>query len=328
MHRPVPRRRVLAAALAAAALPAAPAVRAQSDWPARPIRLVMPFSAGSGPDVITRNLARQVAERLGTTIVVENKVGGTGLVGTQDVAKSAPDGYTIGYTNIALPVAQELLAKGAFNVSRDLAPIGGTSRSINVLVVPPQLPARSVAELVALLKAKPGAYSYASGGNGTPAHLAAEVFKRAQGLDVVHVPYKALAAAINDLARGDVHFLFGTSGSVVPAIQGNRLRALAIAGPRRLPALPEVPTMAEAGFPGIDVQSWAGLVAPRGTPAPIVARIGQALREVLAEPETVRFLEANGSEAFPIGSAEFGQLLASESERWSRFVKETGLKVD
>lgn len=325
-----PLRRAFAVALATAcALPAARAVRAQpADWPSRPIRLVMPFSAGSGPDVITRHIARALAERLGTTIVVENKVGGTGLVGTQEVARAAPDGYTIAYTNIALPVAQELLAKGAFNVARDLTPIGGTSRSINVLVVPPQLPARNVAELVALLKARPGAYSYASGGNGTPAHLAGEVFKRAQGLDVVHVPYKALAAAINDLARGDVHLLFGTSGSVVPAIQGRRLRALAVAGPRRLTALPDVPTMAEAGFPGIDVQSWAGLVAPRATPAPIVARIGQALREVLAEPETARFLETNGSEPFPIGAPEFGQLLASESDRWARFVRETGLTAD
>lgn len=324
------RRRLVGAALAVGPAALAGPARAQpaDAWPTRPIRLIQPFSAGSGPDVITRYIARGMAERLSQSIVVENRVGATGLIGTQELAKSAPDGYTIAYTNIAIPIAQELLAKGAFNLVRDTVPVGGTTRSINVLVVPPQLPARTVAELVALIKARPGAYTYASGGNGTPAHLAGELFKKANGLFAVHVPYRGLAGAVNDMARGDVHFLFGTSGSMMPAIQGGRLRALAIAGPRRLPALPDVPTMAEAGFPGNDVQSWAGLVAPVGTPAPVIAKLAQALGEVLADPATGKYLEAQGSEPFPLGPAEFGRLLASESDRWQRFVRETGLKVD
>jgi tripartite-type tricarboxylate transporter receptor subunit TctC len=332
MDRPegTTRRRLLAALLGAPVATAGTRAAAQAAdaWPSRPIRLIQPFSAGSGPDVITRHLAKGLAERLGANVVVENKVGATGMIGTQELAKAAPDGYTIAYTNIAIPVAQEMQTRGQFDVGRDVVPVGGTSRSINVLVVSPALPVRTVAELVALLKAKPGGYTYASGGNGTPAHLNGEIFEQLYGVDAVHVPYKGLAAAINDIARNDVHYLFGTSGSMVPAIQAQRVRAIAIAGPKRLPVLPDVPTMAEAGFPNSDVQSWAGLVAPRGTPPAVVERLSQALREVLAEPATAKFLETNGSEPFPTTPAEFGRLLVAESERWRRFVRETGLKPD
>jgi tripartite-type tricarboxylate transporter receptor subunit TctC len=328
------RRGLLAAALGLTAAGAlgrprvALAQQAAEAWPTRPIKLVQPFSAGSGPDVITRFVARGMAERLGQNIVVEHKVGGSGLIGMQEVAGAAPDGYTIGYTNIAIAVAQELLAKGAFSLERDVAPIGGSSRSINVLVVPNGSPARTVAELVAMLKARPGGYSYASGGNGTPAHLNGEIFKRANGLFVVHVPYRGLAGAINDMVRGDIDLLFGTSGSMVPAIKGGRVRALAVAGPKRLPALPDVPTMAEAGFAGNEVLSWSGLVAPKGVPAPRIARMEKALAEVLADPATATFMEAQGAEPLQAGSAEFGALLGSESARWRRFVRETKLTVD
>jgi tripartite-type tricarboxylate transporter receptor subunit TctC len=324
---------VLATALALSAAgalgtPRAALAQAGDAWPSRPIRLVQPFSAGSGPDVITRFVVKGMAERLGQNVVVEHKVGGSGLIGMQDVAGAAPDGYTIGYTNIAIAVSQELLAKGAFSLERDVAPIGGSSRSINVLVVPNGSPARTVAELVAMLKARPGGYSYASGGNGTPAHLNGEIFKRANGLFVVHVPYRGLAGAINDMVRGDIDLLFGTSGSMVPAIKGGRVRALAVAGPKRLPALPDVPTMAEAGFPGNEVLSWSGLVAPARVPAPRIARLEKALAEVLADPATATFMEAQGAEPLPVGSAEFGALLASESTRWRTFVREMKLTAD
>ena len=308
---------------------ACPVAQAQADkYPAKPIRFLQPFSAGSGPDLITRYVVKGMSDRLGQNIVVENKVGASGLLAMRELAKAPPDGYTLSYTNIAIAVSQELLDKGAFSLKRDVTPIGGMSYSVNVLVVPPGLPVKDVAELAALLKAKPGAYSYASGGNGTPAHLNGEIFKRVNGLDVVHVPYKGLGPAITDVSRGDVHFMFGISSSVVPAIKSKLLRALAVAGDKRLPALPGVPTMAEAGFGGNDVQSWSGLIAPPGTPAPIVARLAQALREVLADPATAAFLENSGNQVAPLNGPEFGRLMASESDRWERFVKESGLKSD
>ncbi len=310
-------------------LMAAPAALAQADnYPTRPIRFLQPFTAGSGPDVITRYIVKGMSDRLGQNIVVENRVGASGLVAMHELVKAPPDGYTLSYTNIAIAVSQELLDKGAFSLKRDVTPIGGMSSSFNVLVVPPTLPAKDVAGLVALLKAKPGGYSYASGGNGTPAHLNGEIFKTVNGLDVVHVPYKGLAPAITDVSRGDVHFMFGISSSVVPAIKGGRLRAIAVASDKRLAALPDVPTMAEAGFGGNDVRSWSGLIAPPGTPAPIVAKLAQALRDVLADPATGVFLENGGGQPAGMTPAEFGQLMAAESDRWQRFVRETGLKSD
>lgn len=319
---------LLMTGLLAASLHAVPAAAQADAYPNRPIRFIQPFTAGSGPDVITRYVLKGMSERLGQSITVENKVGASGLLGMHELAKSPPDGYTLSYTNIAIAVSQELLEKGAFSLKRDVMPIGGMSASLNVLVVAPNLPARSVTELVALLKARPGGYSYASGGNGTPAHLNGEIFKRVNGVDVVHIPYKGLAPAITDIGRGDVHFMFGISSSVVPAIKAGRLRALAVASEQRLPALPDVPTMAEAGFGGNDVRSWSGLVAPPGTPASVVAKLSQALREVLADPATTTFLENNGSQAAPLNAAEFGQLMATESDRWQRFIRETGLKSD
>lgn len=299
-----------------------------SSFPNKPIRFLQPFSAGSGPDMITRYVVKGMSDRLGQSFVVENKVGASGLVAMRELAKAAPDGYTLSYTNIAIAVSQELLDKGVFSLKRDVTAIGGMTSSYNVLVVSPNLPAKNVAELIALLKAKPGGYSYASGGNGTPAHLNGEIFKSANGVSAVHVPYKGLSPAISDVSRGDVHYMFGISSSVVPAIKSGLLRALAVASDKRLPALPDVPTMAEAGFGGNDVRSWSGLVAPRGTPAPIVARLNQALREVLADPATAAFVENGGNTTLSLNPTEYAQLMATESDRWQRFVRESGLKTD
>ncbi|WP_423454018.1 Bug family tripartite tricarboxylate transporter substrate binding protein [Ottowia sp. VDI28] len=323
------RRTALLGALSAVGLLGGRGVLAQADrYPNRVIRFLQPFSAGSGPDVITRYVMKGMSDRLGQSFVIENRVGASGLVAMRELAKAPPDGYTLSYTNIAIAVSQELLGKDTFSLKHDVAPIGGLSSSFNVLVVPPALPVKDVAGLVALLKAKPGGYSYASGGNGTPAHLNGEIFKTVNGLDVVHVPYKGLAPAITDVSRGDVHFMFGISSSVVPAIKSGRLHALAVAAPKRLAALPDVPTMAEAGFGGNDVLSWSGLVAPPGTPGPVVKRVALALREVLSDPATAEFLDISGSQAVIMSPEEFGRLMASESDRWQSFIRKSGLKTD
>ena len=325
-----PRRRWALAPLAGAAAALLPHGRAsaQADYPSRPIRFLLPFAAGSGPDVTSRFILRAMSERLGQNIVVENRVGAVGTVAMQELARSAPDGYTLSYANLAIGLSQWLLARGAFNLGRDATAIGGTTYAYNVLVLHPALPAQNVRELVALLRAKPGGYSYGSGGNGTPAHLNGEIFKRANGLDVVHVPYKALTAAVNDLSRGDIHYMFGISTAMTPAIRGGRIRAIAVAAPRRIASLPEVPTMEEAGFAGNDVRSWAGFIGPRGLPAPVVARLNRTIAEVLADPATLKFLEENGAEPAPMAAAEFGRLLVEESARWDTFIRETGLKAD
>jgi tripartite-type tricarboxylate transporter receptor subunit TctC len=325
------RRRLVLAPLAASVVGlAAPlhGVAQPASYPSRPLRFLQPFSAGSGPDITSRFVLKGMAEKLGQNIVVENKVGAVGMIAMGELAKAPADGYTFAYTNIAIAVSQALLGKGGFHLARDVTPIGGLAYSYNVLVVAPTVPARDVRELVKLVRAKPGDFSYGSGGNGTPAHLNGEIFKRSNGLDVVHVPYKGLAAAINDLTRGDIHYMFGISTAMTPAIAAGRIRALAVAAPHRLAALPAVPTMEEAGFRGNDVRSWTGFAAPAGTPSPIIARLHQALAEVLAEPATAKFLEINGAEPAPVGPAEYGELMVAESSRWEAFIREAGLKID
>jgi tripartite-type tricarboxylate transporter receptor subunit TctC len=330
-HRPGANRRrfVLAPAAAALASMFAPAAFAQSaPFPTRPIRFIVPFSAGSGVDVTSRYILRGMSERLGQNIVVENKVGAVGMIAMQELARSQPDGYTLGYANLAIGVSQWLVGKSGFSLAKDVTAIGGTTYAYNVLVVAPDLPVRNARELVDLVKSKPGGFSYGSGGSGTPAHLNGEIFRRANGLDVVHVPYKGLAPAVNDMARGDIHFMFGISTAMTAAVASGRIRAIAVAAPRRLAALPDVPTMEESGFHGNDVRSWAGFTAPAGTPEPIVARLHQALAETLRDPATVKFLETNGAEAAPMDPATFGALLVAETARWETFIRETGLKAE
>lgn len=316
-------------AAAAALLAAHRTAHAQGDaYPSRPIRFLLPFSAGSGPDVTSRFILKGVGDRLGQNVTVENRVGAVGMIAMQELARAQPDGYTLSYANLAIGVSQALLGKGAFSLARDVTAIAATTYAYNVLVVTPDLPARTVRELVDLLKAKPGGYSYGSGGNGTPAHLNGEIFKRANGVDAVHVPYKGLGVAINDLARGDIQYMFGISTAMTAAIAAGRIRAVAVAAPRRLSSLPGVPTMEESGYLGNDVRSWAGFIAPAGTPAAIVVRLHKAVSDTLADPATVTFLQKNGAEAVAMSSAEYGELLVAETTRWQNFIKEVGLKAD
>ncbi len=302
--------------------------QAQINYPNKPVRILMPFAPGSGLDIATRQIAKGYSDALGQPFVVEVKQGGVGVVAMQELAKSPPDGYTLGYVNSAISVSQWLLGDGSFLMTRDVTPVGLMSFTYNVLVVAPNLPVNSVAELVSMAKAKPGALSYASGGNGTPAHLQGELFRRSVGIDVVHVPYKALATAFTDMGRGEVHYVFGVASSVVPVLKAGRLKALAVAAPKRMPTLPDVPTMEELGYKGIDVRSWGSIGATAGTPAAVINKLNTTLKTVLADPATVKLWDTLGSEIPQATLADAADLYRSETLRWEKFLKENPIKID
>lgn len=304
------------------------AMAQSGGFPTRTIRLIVPFSPGGGPDVSARRIAEALTTRLGKQVIVDNKVGATGMIGMAELARAPADGYTIVLINLANAIAQAMQAKPPVELTRDTAPIALIGNQFTVLCVAPNSPARTVAELGRLLKAAPGAYTFASGGNGTPAHLAGELFRRAIGADARHIPYKSIAVALTDVGRGEVSFIFSIGNSAIPLVRSGRLRALAVAAPRRIAALPDLPTMAEAGVAGVEVRSWTGLAAPAGTPPAIILQLNRALREVLAAADMRGFFENLGIEVADASAQEFGALVAAETVRWAAFVKQAGIGID
>ena len=303
--------------------------RAQGGaFPTRTIRLIVPFSPGGGPDVTARRIAEALTKRLGKQVIVDNKVGATGMIGMAELARAPADGYTIVLINLANAIAQAMQAKSPVELVRDTAPIALIGNQYTVLCVAPDSTARTVAELVKLLRASPGEHTFGSGGNGTPAHLAGELFQRAVGANARHIPYKAIATALTDVGRGEVSFIFGIGNSAIPLIRGGRLRALAVAAPQRIAALPDLPTMTEAGVAGVEVQSWTGLSAPAGTPPQIIEQLNRALREVLAAADMRLFFENLGIEVADASAQEFGALVRAETVRWAAFVKRAGIGID
>ncbi|MEI7446427.1 MAG: tripartite tricarboxylate transporter substrate binding protein [Burkholderiales bacterium] len=326
---PLPRRRLLrgAAAIASAALVPA-AARAQA-WPSKPIRVVVPYAAGGTSDILARTLGVRVGEALGVQLVVENRPGANGVLGTDLVAKAAPDGHTVLIADVGgLTSAPALVPNLPFQPLRDLAPVTMLTWSPHLLVVAPQVAARTVAELVAAAKARPGALNVATTGSGGAPHLAAALFARRAGLDWGYVPYKGGAQALNDLAAGQADLMFNGMLATLPFVQGGKLRALAVAGDRRWPSLPELPTVAELGFPGFMTGSWQGVLAPAGTPPAVVARIAAEFERALAVPEVAQRLAAQGAEPRTGPPAEFGAFLKADAERWAQLVKETGIKAE
>ncbi|MBL8384545.1 MAG: tripartite tricarboxylate transporter substrate binding protein [Burkholderiales bacterium] len=321
-----PRRRALLGILAAAA---AGTSRAQAPtFPARTMRMILPFAPGGGPDTIGRRVAEGLATRLGTNIVVENRVGATGMIGLAELARAAPDGHTIGLVLQAHTVAQAMQAKPVADLVRDTAPFALIGRQYTVLCVGPGSPARSVADLAQMLKAAPGAHTFGSGGNGTPAHIAGELFRRTVGADARHIPYKALTVALTDVGRGEVSYIFSIGNSAIPLVRNGRLRALAVAAPQRVPAIPDVPTLAESGISGVEVYSWTGLVAPAGTPPAIVEVLNRATRDVLGQSAVRQAFENAGIDVMGGSAEEFASLVKSESARWAAFVRQTGITAD
>jgi tripartite-type tricarboxylate transporter receptor subunit TctC len=301
------------------------------SWPAKPIRVISPFSAGSTVDLHARLIATPLGELLGQPVVVENKAGAGGAIGLDAVAKSAPDGYTIGIgTTGPMTINPYLIGSTVpYDPNKDFAAVGQYGIGPNVIVVNANVPARTLAELIALAKAKPGTISYASSsGIGSTAHLAGELLGSVAGIDIVHIPYKGNAEAVTALLAGQVQMAISGLPPMIAHVQSGRLRALAVTGPSRMAQLPDVPTVTEAGFKDIDVSAWYGFVAPAGTPAEIVAKLNDAIAKVIARPDVRERFLATGTEPYVTSPKQFADLIRSDGTRWAAVIRKANVKAE
>jgi tripartite-type tricarboxylate transporter receptor subunit TctC len=315
------------AAVAAAALFSVGA--AAQTYPTKPIRMIVGFAPGGGTDVVARVISQKLSEWYGQQVIVENRAGATGTIGADVVAKSAPDGYTLimGHVN-SHAIAPSMFKKLPYDALRDFAPVAYVGYVPNVLVVHPSVPAKSMKELIALAKAKPGGLNYASSGTGSTQHLAGEMFKQLAGVDIVHVPYKGSGQAIGDLLAGTVTMNFDTMPPVIDHIKGGRLRALAISTPRRLGQLPDVPTFVEEGMSGFDVTNWYGVMAPAGTPREIVTKLNADINKAMQVPEVRARLEQVGTQLREGSAADFEAFQKAEVAKYAKLVKDAGIQPD
>jgi tripartite-type tricarboxylate transporter receptor subunit TctC len=297
-------------------------------WPTRPVRIVVPFAAGGPADIFARAIAEKLQAALGQPFVVEDKPGGGSIVGTDAVAKSAPDGYTLLMMSNTHTVNESLIPDRPFQLMRDFVPISPVNYSDLVMVTHPSVPANSLKEFIALAKAKPGQLNYASSGPGTPYHMAGELFKAMAGVDIVHVPYKGSSGARTDILGGQVQMMFDAITTMAPNVQAGKLKALATSGKTRSPVLPDVPTVSEAGVPGYEAVIWLGLMAPAGTPKPIVDRLNAEIRRALDSPEMRAAWSKQGALAMSMSPEEFARFIREDIEKWARIVKISGAKPD
>lgn len=322
----VDRRQILGAAMASLG---AVAPSWAQPYPSKPVRIIVPLPPGSPPDVLARLVGERLQEAWRQPVVVENRPGATGMIGLEAVAKSAPDGYTVGVMFLTHTVLPALFGKVSYDTAASFAPIANLVWLYNALVVPVSMPAHNTREFVEAARAQPGKLSYGSGGNGSPAHLIGESFRQATRLDLLHVPFKGPAEAVQGLLGGHVSCMFATTSVAVPQVRARGLRALAVTSPSRLAALPEVPTLAEAGITGFDMKEWEGLVAPAGTPPEVIAQWHRELGRIMAQPELRERIAALGMvPAAPNGPEEFGSLIRAELQTWTRFVRANGIKPD
>ena len=319
--------RCLTALAAGAALLAGLAGAIAQDYPNRPIKWIVPFPAGGPTDVAARILAPWLSDQLGQQVVVENRAGSGGNIGTQAVIASPPDGYTLLFCTIANSISVSLYNKLPFDLMRDIEPVAGTLRMSNLMEVHPSVPAQTVAEFIAYAKANPGKISYASAGNGTSIHLSAELFKAMTGVNLVHVPYRGSAPALTDMISGQVQVMFDNLTSSVQHVKSGKLRALAVTGAARSNILPEVPTVGET-VPGYEATAWWGICAPKGTPAAIVDKINKATNAGLANEKLMARFAELGAQPIPGTPAQYAALMTSEIDKWAKVVSFAGVKVD
>lgn len=302
---------------------------AMAAYPDKSIRFIVPQAAGGSTDILSRTIGQKLSEALGQPVVMDNRPGANGIVGVDMVAKSQADGYTLvagGTGTIAINVS--LYSKIPYDPIRDFAPVVNFAYSTSVLVVHPSVAAKTIAELIALAKAKPGELRYASAGNGSSPHLSAEVFKSMAGVNVVHVPYKGSTPGVTATVTGEAAMMFTGIASALAHIKSNRLRALSVNGPRRSPALPDVPTAAASGLPGFEVDFWIGMLAPAGTPVPVVNRLNAEVNRILAQDDVKSRLVALGTDVIGGSAQSFADLIKSDVARWGKAIKASGAKAD
>ena len=305
------------------------ALATAQPYPAKPLRLVVPFPAGGATDTLARTISLKAAEKLGQQIVIDNRPGAGGTIGSDHVAKSAPDGYTFliatGSTHSIGPIINP---KIPYNVERDFVPVVYVAKTSSVLVVPATLPVKNLAEFIALAKSRPGQLNYGSSGNGTNSHLSSELFKAQAGVFITHIPYRGTGLVFTDMMSGQVHMLMDNYVTAQSNIKDGKLRVLGVTSPQRLPFLPEVPTLDEQGLKGFDVSNWFGIYAPKGTPSDLVAKVNTAFNQALQDPDMQKRLAVLG--ATPTGSTpeQMGKMVAADTVKWTQLIRDRKIIVD
>jgi len=323
----LPRRQFLRLGAGAAALPVFSRIAWAQTYPTRPVHWIVSFAAGGPNDIVARIVGQYLSDHLGQQFVIENRTGAGGNIGMQSVLSSAPDGYTIAFVGPNYAINPTLYEKLPFDFIRDSVPVAGIMRLANVMEVNPALPANNVAEFIAYAKANPGKMNFASGGVGTSPHLSGELLKTMTGINLVHVPYRGTPPALADLLAGQVQMMFDNIPGSIGHIKTGKVRALGVTAAKRVAAIPDVPTIGET-VPGYEVSIWYGIAAPRGTPPEIVGKLNQAVNAVLADPKLQARLAELGGELMPMTPAEFGELVAEETEKWGKVIRAANIKAE
>ena len=315
-------------AVAATLAVASPVAAQGQSWPDKPIKFVMSAPAGSSIDVLGRTIADKLKDRLGQPVIVENKPAAGGTVAVEETAKAAPDGYTMVLAFNGPLSITPLLRKVPYDVQKDLAPVITTTSQPNVLAINAALPVKNVAELVAYAKANPGKLSYASVGNGSSSHLNMELFKQMAGIDAVHIPFNGSPPGVMATVQGETQMMFAVMQPLQAQIQAGKLRAIAVTTAKRFPLLPDLPTIAESGYPGFEALAWNGIVVPAATPKPVIARLNTEINAILKDPDVVQKMQAQGFDLVGGTPEQFGALMKRETDTWAPVIKKVGLKVD
>ncbi len=310
------------ALVVAALLATVPAVQAQSSYPERPIRMIVPFAPGGGSDISARTMTDALGQSLGTTIVIDNRPGAGSVLGADIASKSAPDGYTLFLGNISMAFNAALYKKLPFNAIRDFAPVSLATEQPNIIVAHPSLPAKNFKEFVALARSQPDKLTYASAGLGSGTHLAMEMLMMSQKIKLIHVPYKGTGPAVTALLGNETNAFMSTFASALPHVKSARLRGIAVTTKTRAPTLPDVPTVAESGVPGFEYATWYGILTPAGTSKPIIDKVNKAIVSILNTPEMKDRYARQGMDATPSSPAEFVKLLREETDKWAKVVRE------